>query len=143
MLAHMAGADGQVTSEEIYALRKLSEEFGLGPLNRGTVMAATTGQSELSSVLDRLSTTNLKYGLLLDLCLTGHWDGELTDDEVQEIYQLSEGLQVDKAQTEACLKLAAQLAGGSDTSESLDSLKQLGVPREALAMACGLEEGQL
>lgn len=31
MLAHMVGADGEITSEEIYALRKLSEEFVLGP----------------------------------------------------------------------------------------------------------------
>ncbi|HIB66923.1 MAG TPA: TerB family tellurite resistance protein [Phycisphaerales bacterium] len=100
-LAHMVGADGEVTSEEIYALRKLSEELVLGPLNRGRVMAATTGTSDMSEVLARLSTTKLKYGLLLDLCLTGYWDGKLTDDEVQELHQLSEGLKVETAQVDA------------------------------------------
>jgi hypothetical protein len=142
-MAHMVGADGEVTSEEIYALRKLSEELVLGPLNRGRVMAATTGSSDLTDVLSRLSTTKLKYGLLLDLCLTGHWDGRLTDDEVQELHELSKGLQVETEQVDACLKLAAKLVQGGETAEELTALKDLGVPREALAMACGLEDGRL
>ena len=143
MLAHMVGADGQVTSEEIYALRTLSNEFVLGPLNRGRVMAATTGSSDLTEVLARLSTTNLKYGLLLDLCLTGYWDGKLTNDEVQALHELSKGLKVESAQVDACLKLAEELVQGGETAPSLDKLRELGVPREALAMACGLEEGRL
>lgn len=142
-LAHMVGADGEVTSEEIYALRKLCEELVLGPLNRGRVMAATTGSSDLTEVLSRLSTTKLKYGLLLDLCLTGYWDGKLTDDEVQELHQLSEGLNVESAQVDACLKLAEKLAKGEGAEDELAKLGGLGVPREALAMACGLQEGTI
>ncbi len=143
MLAHMVGADGEVTSEEIYALRKLSEEFVLGPLNRGRVMAATTGSSDLSDVLSRLASTKLKYGLLLDLCLTGYWDGKLTDDEVQEIHELAKGLQVDKPQVDACLSLAETLVQGNEPAEAVKKLGDLGVPKEALAMAYGVEEGRL
>src|SRR5690606_30201785 len=134
---------GEVTSEEIYALRKMSEEFVLGPLNRGRVMAATTGSSDLTDVLSRLSTTKLKYGLLLDLCLTGYWDGKLTDDEIQELHELSKGLEVEKEQVEACIKLAEKLVGGDSIAQEISKLAELGIPREALAMACGVEEGRI
>lgn len=142
MMAHMVGADGEITSEEIYALRKLSEEFVLGPMNRGRVMAATTGASELGDVLSRLASTKLKYGLLLDLCLTGYWDGKLTEDEVEEIQELAKGLEIEKAQVDACLTLAEQLVNGNDPGDALKKLEQLGVPKESLAMACGVEEGR-
>jgi tellurite resistance protein len=142
-LAHMVGADGAITSEEIYALRKLCEGFVLGPMNRGRVMSATTGSSEVGDVLERLSTTKLKYGLILDLCLTGYWDGQLTDDERQELHQLAKGLNVASAQVEACLGLAEKLVSQAEIDEDLNRLAELGVPREALAMACGLEEGRI
>ncbi len=142
-LAHMVGADGEVTSEEIYALRKLCEGFVLGPMNRGRVMAATTGSSEVADVLERLSTTKLKYGLILDLCLTGYWDGSLTDDERTELHQLAKGLQVESSQVDACLSLAEKLVKQGEVDPELAKLAELGVPREALAMACGLEEGRI
>lgn len=142
-LAHMVGADGEVTSEEIFALRELCNEFVLGPMNRGRVMAATTGSSDLTDVLARLSTTKLKYGLILDLCLTGYWDGKLTEDEVSELHQLAEGLNVQKEQVDGCLKLAGKLVAKEDFKAELDALDSVGVPRQALAMSCGLDEGQL
>ena len=142
-LAHMVGADGEVTSEEIYALRKLCEGFVLGPENRGRVMAATTGSSDLSDVLERLSTTKLKYGLVLDLCLTGYWDGRLSDDECQELHQLAQGLQVEPSQVDACLELAKNIVAEKAIEADLAKLSELGVPRDALAMACGLEEGRI
>lgn len=142
-LAHMVGADGEVTSEEIYALRKLCEGFVLGPMNRGRVMTATTGSSDVSDVLQRLSTTKLKYGLILDLCLTGYWDGRLSDDERKELHELAKGLQVESSQVDACLSLAEKLVNQAEFDQELARLAQLGVPREALAMACGLEEDRI
>lgn len=142
-LAHMVGSDGEVTSEEIFALRKLCEELVLGPTSRGQVMAATTGGSDLTEVLERLSASELKYGLLLDLCLVGYWDGSLSEAEVSELHQLGEGLKVETPQVDACLKLAEKLVKKDDTQAELGALSDLGIPKEALAMACGLEEGTL
>lgn len=106
-------------------------------------MAATTGSSDLTEVLARLASTKLKYGLLLDLCLTGYWDGTLSDEEVTEVHELAKGLNVDKPQVDACLSLAEILVQGHDPGEALKKLGDLGVPQEALAMACGIEEGRL
>ena len=67
----------------------------------------------------------------------------VTEDEVKELRQLSKGLKVETEQVDACLKLAEKLAGGGETADELSKLHELGVPREALAMACGLDEGTL
>ena len=142
-LAHMVGADGEVTSEEIFTLRNLCDELVLGPTSRGRVMAATTGLSDLTEVLQRLSTTKLKYGLVLDLCLTSYWDGNSSEAEKSELHQLGQKLDVESAQVDACLKLAEKLVNKQDTKAELTSLAEIGVPREALAMACGLEADRL
>lgn len=140
-LAHLVGADGEVTSEEIFALRQLCEELVLGPTSRGRVMAATTGTNDLTDVLQRLASTDLKYGLLLDLCLTSLWDGNVSEAEKNELHQLGQGLSVEAAQVDACLKLAEKLVNKQDTAAELAGLAERGVPREALAMACGLPPG--
>lgn len=142
-MAHMVGADGEVSSEEIFALRKLCEGFVIGPMNRGRVMTATTGASDLGAVLERLSTTKLKFGLILDLCLTGYWDGRLTDDERAELHELGKGLKVEAKQIDGCLNLAQKLVSQEDFDAELSALADLGVPREALALACGVEEGRI
>lgn len=142
-LAHMVGADGEITSEEIFALRKLCEDLVLGPTSRGRVMAATTGSSDLTEVLQRLATTKLRYGLILDLCLTSLWDGNVSEAERNEIQQLAQALGVDTPQVEACMKLAEKLVKQQDVTADLAGLAELGVPREALAMACGLEADRL
>jgi hypothetical protein len=106
-------------------------------------MAATTGLSDLTDVLERLSTTKLKYGLVLDLCLTGFWDGSLSEAEKSELHQLGQRLHVEPAQVDACLKLAEKLVNKQDTQAELTGLAEIGVPREALAMACGLKADRL
>ena len=68
VVASMAGQDGAVTSEEIYAVRQLSIQFVLGPEARGRVMGATaTPPENMDEILERLSKTDLRYSLLLDL----------------------------------------------------------------------------
>ena len=142
-MAHMVGADGEVSSEEILALRKLCDELVLGPTSRGRVMAATTGLSDLSEILERLSTTKLKYGLVLDLCLTSLWDGSLSEAERSELHQLGQRLAVEPAQVDACLGLAQKLVKEQAAESEIASLVDLGVPREALSMAWGLEANRL
>jgi len=68
VVASMAGQDGAVTSEEVFAVRQLSLHYLLGPDARGRVMAAAAIPPEnLDGILERLSGTNLRYSLLLDL----------------------------------------------------------------------------
>ena len=138
-LAHMIGVDGEVTSEEILALRGLCEKFILGPDQRGRVMAATVGSLELDEVLERLGSTRLKFGLLLDLCLAAYWDGLLADEELNAIKEFGQGLSVTKEQVDSVLALAEKLAKEEDFSAQLRATDEAAIPRQALAMASGLE----
>ena len=75
VVASMAGQDGAVTSEEIYAVRQLSLQFVLGPEARGKVMAATaTPPENMDEIIDRLAQTDLRYSLLLDLAAMAYRD---------------------------------------------------------------------
>ncbi|MEW6283685.1 MAG: TerB family tellurite resistance protein, partial [Candidatus Eremiobacterota bacterium] len=104
VVASMAGADGDVSSEEIYAIRALSLHFVLGPEARGKVMAAcTAGAEEMEDVIKRFADSKLKYSLLLDLANLAWADGELREPEEAEIRRLSGLLRVDAAQTRALL----------------------------------------
>jgi uncharacterized tellurite resistance protein B-like protein len=138
-LAHMVGADGVVTSEEILALRNLCKRFIIGPDERGRVMAATVGSLELPQVIGRLGATPLKFGLLLDLCLAAYWDGHLADEEVKELNELGAGLEVSEAQLKSVLALAEKIAQQAEFSAELQAAESLDIPRQALAMAACLE----
>ena len=102
-------------------------------------MAATVGAQELPAVLQRLGTTQLKFGLLLDLCLAAYWDHELSPEEKKELDELGSGLGASGEQVDAVLQLAAKLSKGQDFQSELEATAALEIPREALAMACGLE----
>lgn len=138
-LAHMIGVDGEVTSEEILALRQLCEKFIIGPDERGRVMAATVGALELPEVLGRLGSTRLKFGLMLDLCLAAYWDGRLAEEELKAIKELGQGLSVKEAQVDSVLALAEKIATDADFSSELEAAEAQEIPKEALAMAAGLE----
>lgn len=140
VVASMAGQDGAVTSEEIYAVRQLSIQFVLGPAARGRVMAATaTPPENLDEILERLSKTDLRYSLLLDLAAMAYRDEVFTDKEAEEYERLSRRLGVDEAHSKAILNFASSLFTPGYTpakaSENLERLEKEGIPRRVVALS--------
>jgi hypothetical protein len=151
VVANMAGQDGAVTSEEIYAIRQLSLSFVLGPEARGKVMASTaTPPENLDEILERLSTSELRYSLLLDVAAMAYRDEKFTESEAEEYRRLSHALHVDGAHSQAILKFASSLfAPGYSPAQAcanLEALEKEGIPRKVVAlsatmMAMGVTSG--
>lgn len=139
VVASMAGTDGHVSSEEILALRELCMHFVLGPDARGRVMAATVpGSEDLDAVLRRLSATDLRYSLMLDLCAMAWRDGKLLEVEEAEIRRLAGVLGVDAPQVSALVHFAEALHKGGHPETSLAELEAAGVSRSALTLSATL-----
>jgi len=140
VVASMAGQDGAVTSEEIYAVRQLSIQFVLGPEARGKVMAATaTPPENMDEILERLSQTDLRYSLLLDLAAMAYRDEVFSDKEAEEYSRLSIRLGVDEAHSKAILAYASSLFAPGYTpakaSENLERLEKEGIPRRVVSLS--------
>lgn len=144
VVASMAGQDGAVTSEEIYAVRQLSLQFVLGPEARGRVMAATaTPPENMDEILERLSETDLRYSLLLDVAAMAYRDNQFTDAESEEYTRLSSRLRVDDQHSTAILSFASSLFVPGYTpakaSESLEKLVKDGIPRRVVALSATMQ----
>ena len=140
VVASMAGVDGKISSEEVFALRELCKTFVLGPDSRGQVMAAaTTPPDDLEDIIKRLATSALKYSLLVDLAAMAYRDSVLTDSEKAEYDRLATLLSVSPEHSGAILKFAESLFAPGYTparaSESLDKLDKTGVPRSAMSIS--------
>ena len=140
VVASMAGQDGAVTSEEIYAVRQLSLQFVLGPEARGKVMAATSTPPEnMDEIIERLGQTDLRYSLLLDLAAMAYRDEVFSAAEAEEYDRLAECLGVDKGHRQAILGFASSLFAPGYTpakaSENLENLEKEGVPRRVVSLS--------
>lgn len=139
VVASMAGIDGDVTSEEIMALRELNKHFLLGPDARGRVMAATTpGGEDLEASLKRLAATDLKHALTLDLAAMAWRDGRIVEAEEAEIRRLAGQVGVEPPQVAALLHFASSLQKGEHPEKCLAELEAAGVPGSALAVSATL-----
>jgi len=143
VVASMAGIDGEVTSEEIYAIRELCLQFVLGPDARGKVMAAsTTPPEDMDDILERLSHTSLKFSLLLDLGTMAYKDHVLTEQELAEYNRLAGKLRVDEPHAKRLLKFAESLFqpgySPAQAEDNLEELERNGIPRGAVTMSASM-----
>lgn len=143
VVASMAGQDGAVTSEEIFAVRQLSLQFVLGPEARGKVMAATAmPPHDMDQIIERLSHTDLRYSLLLDLAAMAYRDEVFTKAEEEEYHRLAAGLGVDDQHSKAILNFASSLFAPGYTpaksSEHLEQLEKDGVPRRVVSLSAAM-----
>ena len=137
VVASMAGQDGAVTSEEVFAVRQLSLQYLLGPDARGRVMAATAIPPEnMEQVLDRLASTDLRFSLLLDLAGMAYRDGVFTEAEASEYNRLSQQLNVPENQSKAVLDFAgAVLNKKGKPEEHTAALESAGIPSSAVSLS--------
>ncbi len=142
VVASMAGADGDVTSEEVLAIRALSLHFVLGPEARGQVMAScTAGPEEMEAVIGRFAESRLKFSLLLDLANMAWADGALKEAEEAEIHRLGGLMHVDNKQIKAILSFAETLSKNptqEQVEKALQGVEATGVARSALAVSATL-----
>jgi uncharacterized tellurite resistance protein B-like protein len=143
VVAYMAHVDGELTSEEVYALREMCFDFVLGPTARGKVMSASVmPREDLEKIISQLATSKLKYSLLADLYAVARADGALHDAEEKEIQELARLLQVEGAHLDGVRKFSEQVHSGGKISEALDALEAGGVPRDALALSNSVWKSQ-
>ena len=138
VVASMAGQDGAVTSEEVFAVRQLSLQYLLGPDARGQVMAAAAIPPEnLDEILERLATTDLRFSLLLDLAGMAYRDGVFTEAEKTEYNRLSQQLQVPDNQSKAVLEFAEAVLKGKQVkiADHVATLEKAGVPASAVTLS--------
>jgi uncharacterized tellurite resistance protein B-like protein len=144
VVASMAGQDGAVTSEEIFAVRQLCLQFVLGPEARGKVMAATaTPPENMDEIVDRLAKTDLRYSLLLDLAAMAYRDEKFSDEEAEEYNRLARQLDVDAQHSQAILQFASSLFEPGFTPakahEHLEKLSQDGIPRRVVSLSATMQ----
>lgn len=140
VVASMAGQDGAVTSEEVFAVRQLSLHYLLGPDARGRVMAAAAiPPDDLDGILERLSATNLRYSLLLDLAGMAYRDGVFTEAEAAEYNRLSQALHVPENQAKAVLDFAGAVLNNKGKQVKLDehtsTLEKAGIPTGVVSLS--------
>ncbi len=140
VVASMAGQDGAITSEEVYAVRQLSLQYFLGPDARGRVMAAAAiPPDNMDEVLERLSSTDLRYSLLLDLAGMAYRDGVFTEAELAEYNRLSGLLNVSTEQSKAILDFAAKVLNTSGKpikiSDHLGLLRAARIPEKVVGLS--------
>ena len=143
VVASMAGIDGAITSEEVFAIRELCMQFVLGPDARGKVMAAaTTPPDDMEDILGRLAGSTLKYSLLLDLAAMAYRDNKLTDSERTEYDRLASALQMPSDHATAILRFAETLFQPGYTpakaAEEMQKLEQSGVPKAAVNLSASM-----
>src|SRR5688572_11101722 len=86
VVAYMAHVDGELTSEEVYALREMCFDFVLGPTARGKVMSASVmPREDLEKIISQLASSKLKYSLMADLYTVARADGKLHEAEEKEL----------------------------------------------------------
>lgn len=144
VVASMAGQDGFVSPEEMFAVRQLSLQFVLGPEARGKVFAATTAPpADMDDILERLGATELRYSLLLDVAAMAYRDEHFSEAEAEEYKRLSGKMGVDEKHSQAILQFASGLFTPGYTpaksAEAMEKLEKEGIKRSAVALSATMQ----
>jgi len=145
----IAAADGEVTSDEIGNLLKLGEQVKISSEGLGKIIAAAKNPNEapIENYISDLKDSELRFTLVADMYFLGYADDKLTQDEIDEIKQISKKLNVNDQQVDAIAKyvkaMTDQAKGKIEGKEALKnagsdvagSLAAAGVPLGAVAVS--------
>jgi uncharacterized tellurite resistance protein B-like protein len=149
IVATIAAADGNISSDEIDNLIKLGEQVKISSDGLGKIISAAKepNSAPIKKYIEELKSSELRFTLIADMYFLGYADDELTKDEIDEIKKISEQLNVKNEQVEAIAKyvkaMIDQAKGkikGKETlknvgSEVAGSLAAAGVPLGAVAVS--------
>jgi len=113
-IASMATADQEAGESEQEYLEKLSEAAGLSEDQKSRVLeaAADTSGTQLSSYLDTLKNSELKYSLLTDLMSFAQLDHNYSEEEEGSIRKVADYLGISQQQQSVLQEVAGKTASG-------------------------------
>jgi len=144
IVASIASADNNVSSDEIDNLLKLCDQVNLSSDGVGKVIAAAKdpNSAPIKQYISELKNSELKYTLIADMYFLGYADDELTDDEITEIKSISSKLNVKKDQVEAIAKyVKAMIDQAKGKIEGKETLKNVGSEVAGSLAAAGVPLG--
>jgi uncharacterized tellurite resistance protein B-like protein len=96
LVAAVAGSDAELHADELQLLRRWMRDFRLPARYRREVLEAAHRQrNDIAKAQRRLSKTDLKYSLLLDMMGMAMADGVLMDDERSLLGDVADALGLD------------------------------------------------
>lgn len=141
IVAAMALADGQIDDVEKVRLEALCGQFELSDSYDLVVSAAKTA-SELAPLFERLSGSELRYSLLVDLIdLAVGDDGDIGVEERKQLEDFAEALSITNGQLAMTTRFVLERRTKEDAEPDADTLAGLagvGVPIAALAVMAPL-----
>ena len=107
LVAYAAGFDNELGPHEVHLLRRMCMQLALGPRVRGEIFGAViTPKDEARTALINLAGSDLKYSLLVDVCVMARANGFLREAEEREVREMARLLQVNDSDLELILNLS-------------------------------------
>jgi uncharacterized tellurite resistance protein B-like protein len=122
LVAAVAASDDQLHPDELSLLERWIAQFDLPARYRREVLAAARREGgDIAKIERRLSKTDLKYSLLLDMMGMAMADGVLMDNERALLQEVAEALNVDPIEVNILMDFvhAAHQAASLDNPEPL------------------------
>lgn len=144
IVASIASADNNVSSEEIDNLLKLGDQVNLTSDGVGKIIAAAKdpNSAPIKQYISELKNSELKFTLIADMYFLGYADDKMTKDEISEIKSISNKLNVKSDQVEAIAKyVKAMIDQAKGKIEGKETLKNVGSEVAGSLAAAGVPLG--
>jgi len=144
-IASMATADRQAGESEQEYLQQLSEAAGLGEDQKDRVLeaAADTSGTQLTTYLDTLKNSELKYSLLTDLMSFAQLDHNYSEEEEGSIRKVADYLGISQQQQSVLQQVAGKAASGEISPEQGAQPNQLAGGLGQQLQSAGINGGGL
>ncbi len=145
-IASLATADKEASEEELEYISQLADSASLSEEQKTVVLNAATEISgdELSSCLEILKKSELKYSLVADLMAFAKSDQNYSEEEQQSVHKIAQALNLDQQQFALLDQFAEKTSAQeipTDQKEQSGFLSSLGL-KEKLEKA-GINPGNL
>ena len=139
VIASLATADREATTEEVQYLTAISEAAKLSPAQTEAVIRAAKeiDPVEVKQCLEVLKNSDLKFSLVTDLIAFAKTDGNYSEDEQQTVQKIAQVLGVDQKQYSLLDNFAQKATSAATTPEEVakpDFLSSIGL-KDKLASA--------
>ena len=144
IVATIAAADRNVSSDEIDNLLKLGEQVKISSDGLGKIISAAKepNSAPIKEYIAELKSSELRFTLVADMYFLGYADDKLTKDEIDEIKKISQQLNVKNEQVEAIAKyVKAMIDQAKGKIEGKETLKNVGSEVAGSLAAAGVPLG--
>lgn len=142
VVASMAFADADADERELGRVRDMCKDLELSPEGVDRVISAATNDHDetIDAALDRLSSSDLRYALLIDALDIAYADDEVVESEAAELEALAQRLGISHVQLAQLRRYVGVRTDHDETSDEANEqvakgLAAAGVPAAALGIA--------